>query len=724
MNVCPVLSQSFSLPSFAMPRRDAAPLVRIRLIGQMEAWSAGGVSILPVGRKTRGLLAILALAAPRLVIRSRLAELLWSRRLEEQARASLRQEVHRLGEALEPAGQEIVRAARDHLSLRSDLVWVDVHEALRAPEADPSALSLLDEPLLEDFDGIDPAFDQWLAAERQRLRNHGRSVAETLMRQHPEPEAVIPVAMRLLASDRMHEGAWRGLMAAYAGRGERGLATQAYERCKAALADGMKTAPSLETQRLAADIRAGTLPRPDLSSPDLAGSGLPGPELPSPGLPRPELPRPELPSPGLPRPELPRPEMSRPEMPRPEMPDLDERGRLGDAVRVGILPLQKIGAEDGERVLAAGLAEEVTAALAPFRWIVLVSASSLAKAGMRDDAALGRAFALDFLLGGSVQLVGERCRVTMRLLDLREGNQVVWTRRFDRGSTDLASMQEDIAAEVAAQIEPEMLLIGSRRAARRPPADSTAHDLVLRAVPMITRLRRDEFTEAGLLLNRALALHPDYAAAHAWRAYWALHCLSQGWADHTGMTEEAGHHAECAIMLDPQDARGLSIAGHVRAFLHRRRREAMALYSRALSFNPNLAMGWGLSAMNCTYLGEWDEAARRFARYKRLSPADPNAYVFEAGMARLELGRGNDQAAVLAGRRASGLNPFFTSGLKHYLAALGHAAMLTEAASVRVRLLAIEPGYTVSTALCRNPYEHAVDMARYAAGLRLAGLPE
>ena len=53
-------------------------------------------------------------------------------------------------------------------------------------------------------------------------------------------------------------------------------------------------------------------------------------------------------------------------------------------------------------------------------------------------------------------------------------------------------------------------------------------------------------------------------------------------------------------MLDPFDARGLTIAGHVRAFLHRRLREAIALHERALSLNPNLAMAWALSADRAT----------------------------------------------------------------------------------------------------------------------------
>ena len=647
-------------------------LLRIRLIGQMEAWTASGVSVLPVGRKTRALLAILATSAPRPVIRSRLAELLWSRRLEEQARASLRQEIHRLLETLQPAGPEIVRVARDHLSLRPDLVWIDVEEVLGATIADPSSLSLFDGELLEAFDGVDPAFDQWLAAERDRLRDRARTVGEALLSQHSAPEAVIPLAQQLLGIDRAHEGAWRALMRAHAERSERGLAMQAFERCRAALTERLDAAPSPETQRLAAEIRTGTL---------------------TPAAP-----------PAPPR-----------TAPRP--------GKRGGA-KLGVLPLHMIGTGEQEAHLSLGLAEEVTAALARFRWMFLVSSSSIAQYGNRDETALRRIFGLDFLLDGSVQGEAGRLRITFRLLDLRDGNRIVWARRFDRQREDLLSIQDEIAAEVVAQVDPEILLIEGRWAASRPMGDSTAYDLVLRALPLIVRLRRDEFNQAGDLLARALVLEPDHAAAHAWRAYWTMVCIGQGWADLPGALEQAGHHAERAVMLDPQDARGLTIAGHVRAALHHRPREALELHQRALSLNPNLAMAWGLSAATYTFLGDHEEAARRYVRYRRLSPMDPNAFFFDTGMALLEFGRRDYPAAIRLARRASELNPYYSAALKHHLAALGHAGLPDEAATVRARLLAIEPAYTVQDAIRHSPFAQPADTAHYAAGLRTAGLPD
>src|SRR5271156_2904974 len=142
-------------------------VVRLRLIGQMEAWTVTSENVLPTGRKTRALLAAIALAAPRPALRGRLAELLWSRRPEEQARASLRQEIHRLLEVFAPAKTEVLQVTRDHLSLKQGTIWVDVDEVMRATTNQPASLSLLDGELLEDLTGIDPTFDMWLTAERE-----------------------------------------------------------------------------------------------------------------------------------------------------------------------------------------------------------------------------------------------------------------------------------------------------------------------------------------------------------------------------------------------------------------------------------------------------------------------------------------------------------------------------------------------------------------------------
>ncbi len=751
-------------------------IVRLRLIGQMEAWTLTSESVLPTGRKTRALLAVIALSAPRPVLRGRVAEMLWSRRPEEQARASLRQEIHRLLAALDPLGGDVLAITRDHLTLRPGAVWVDVDEVLRATPSRPATLGLFDGDLLEDLDGVDPAFDNWLAGERERLRDRARALGETLLREQTEPDGIIAAAQQLLRIDRSHEQAWRALMRAYATRGDRGMAIQAYERCRVVLAEQLDAQPSAETQRLLGElksnpaIRNGTEGRAESLSAEVAviealemspgtvmrleqprdfpvfqrseptrlemrgdlgrgstppgrvgrgggrGGGRSADEPDEPGVPIGLRTDPRAETRGDARAE-PRTEIGRTE---------SRSSSVRGGVRVGVLPLNLIGTTAQEAHLSTGLADDITAALARFRWMFLVSSSALARFSTqtRDEAALRRAFSLDVVLDGTVQRAGERLRVSLRLLDFRAGNQVLWSGRFDRRADDLLTLQDEISGEVAAQVDPEILLLESHRAAGRPQAEPAAYDLMLRALPLIPRLERPVFQQAGELLGRAIALEPDYAAAHAWFAYWHVFLLGQGWSeDEPGDVIEAGRLAERAVTLDPQDGKALTIAGHVRAALHRRLREALTLHERALALNPNLAMAWNLSGLTCSYLGDHDEAERRVARYKHLSPLDPQAFFFDATRIVVSLMRRRHEQAVAIGREVSEMNPAFSGSLKPYLSALGHLNDQREAAVIRARLLALEPGFNVGRFLAGTPFENIADRDHFAEGLRLAGIP-
>jgi DNA-binding SARP family transcriptional activator/TolB-like protein len=704
------MADSTRLPAPSMPN---APfdhvVVRLRLIGQMEAWTVRSESVLPAGRKTRALLACIAMAAPRPVLRGRLAEQLWSRRPEEQARASLRQEIHRLLDALAPAETDILIITRDHLTLRPGAVWIDVEEVMRATTAQPAALALLDGDLLEDLDGVDPNFDAWLNTERERLRDRARGIAETMLKDELEPDAAIAAAQRLLTIDRSHEGAWRSLMKAHAARGERGLAVQAYDRCRTVLADMLDAAPSIETQKLLNDIRGPSHSRLPLRPPQPAEATAPPPVFPIEGVVASTTEPPREPADAVPAARTREPTVSR------------------GGAHIGVMPFRLIGLPDEDAHLAPGLADEITNALSRFRWMFVVSSNSLGRlaAEQRDEAAIRREFGLDFLLDGSVQRAGNKIRVSLRLLDLRANNQIVWARRFDRETNDLLSLQDEIAAEVVAQIDPEILLIEAKRSTSRPQIDATAYDLMLRSIPLIARMEHDAYVQAGQHLTDAIALEPDYAAAHAWFAYWHIFLVGQDWADHPkAMMEKAGELAERAIVLDPFDARGLSISGHVRAFLHRRLREAMVLHERALSLNPNLAMAWALSAMTHAYAGDPEEAERRLRRYKKLSPLDPHAFIFDGFFGVIHLMKRDYESAVEVGRDISQLNPSFSATYKPYLASLGHLRRDQEAATIRRRLLTVEPDFTIERFLEVNPMERESDKMHYAEGLRLAGIRE
>ncbi len=643
----------------------------------MAAQDCAGRDVLPKMRKTRAVLAILALRASEPVLRGHLTALLWSRREPEQARGSLRQALHELHELLGADARGLLQANRTHVALRSEGLWVDAGMLAQATPEHPEALRLYRPSVLDDLVGLDPAFDRWRDTEGRRLSQIARSLAEAALAAAPDPAAVMAAAGRLLTIDPAHEPAWRAVIRAHAHAGDRAAASEAFARCKIALGERCGLLPSSETAALAEAVRDGrTIPA--------------GPEPP--------------PSPG----------------------SVSRGPGAGTRVRIGVMPLRALdpGRDGG---LSLGLAEEITTALAPFRWISCVSSSSLAAiaAEPRDASPAWHGLDLDFLLEGTIQHGRDHIRIMARLLDMRAAGEVVWARRFDRGTQDILMLQDEIASATAAQIAPELLLREGERAVARRRADPTSHDLMLRAVPAIYRLDRSGFRAAGEMLEEALALDPGNAAAHAWLAHWHLFLVGQGWAeDPDAATRRAGGLAERAVTLDPGDARALTLAGHVRGFLHRKAQEAHALHERALAINPNLALAWCLSGLTHCYVGDQDQAIRRIRQAQALSPYDPHGFFFDMALTMPHLLRHEHEIAAEVGRRAVELNPVFSSSYKGHLAALGHLGLDEQAAALRERLLGLEPGFTVQTATQRSPLMRAEDLAHYTEGLRLAGLPE
>ncbi len=496
-----------------MSRSDAADAdadhgarLRLRLFGHMAVDDQQGRTLLPRSRKTRALLAVLALASPKPVLRLQLASLLWSQREKEQARASLRQSVHELQDTLGYTFSHLLWADRHNLALRGAALRVDA-AALTQPTQDASnILDQLKDVLLEDLNGLDPAFDRWLEEERARFARIGRTIGESLMARRQDPDSIVASAEQLLAIDRSHEGAWRAIMRAHAERGDRGAALMTYERCRSALAEVAYARPSLETEDLLQRIR----------DDPMAGRAAINSVVSA------------------------KPQTS---------PAAARRDR--PTVRLCIAPLRSIGEpiDDG---FASGLTEEISAGMARFRWISCVPATFWQGTPNGNAAeATWAGLEGDLVLEGTIQRAAGRVRIIARLTDMRAAGEIVWAGRFDRDMTDPLALQDEVGAAIVAQVDPELMRHEGRRTVGRKSIDLTAQDLLLQALPALYRMERTAFLASGRMLEVSLRADPASSVAHGWLAYWNLLYVGQGWAtDPVRSTAEAAALAERAIMLD------------------------------------------------------------------------------------------------------------------------------------------------------------------------------
>ena len=207
-------------------------------------------------RKTRALLAYLAVHPGQSQARDKLATLLWGESGHTQARTSLRQSLAALRKSLGAAATTALHVDPKTISLDPAVVEADVDRFERlVAEASPAALeeavALYRGELLEGFEEGAAPFEDWLLTERERLRERALEALARLLRHQADTgdlEAAIRTAQKLVAVDPLQEAAHRTLMRLYLGQGRRANALRQYQTCVGVLQRELGVEPEPETR--------------------------------------------------------------------------------------------------------------------------------------------------------------------------------------------------------------------------------------------------------------------------------------------------------------------------------------------------------------------------------------------------------------------------------------------------------------------------------------------
>lgn len=223
--------------------------------------SAGGRAVDLRNRKAQAMVAYLALSAPSLQPRERLAYALWSERAGDQARQSLRQTLHDLRRALGADGEALVDVRRNEVALRGEALRIDLIDLIGAVEcadAPPDGVDWagLGDAILPGLEDVDPVFGDWLAARRAALLARLTAALEARMADAGDDGRARAWALALVALDPAHEPACRRLMQSDASRGDVRAALRRYAQLWELLEEDYAAEPSPETQALAVELKS------------------------------------------------------------------------------------------------------------------------------------------------------------------------------------------------------------------------------------------------------------------------------------------------------------------------------------------------------------------------------------------------------------------------------------------------------------------------------------
>ena len=222
---------------------------------------------------------------------------------------------------------------------------------------------------------------------------------------------------------------------------------------------------------------------------------------------------------------------------------------------IAVLPFTNMSGDPEQEYLADGMVEEITAALSRIRSLFVIARNSglSYKGTTKDVRQIAQELGVRYVLVGSVRKSGSRVRVTAELVDGSDGGHI-WADRYDSQVEDIFDLQDRLTEAIIGAILPNIRATEIERARRKRPDSLDAYDCVMKAMPTVWSNDPETATQALELLERAMALDPDYALAKS-MASWchAQQAMYLRSSDPQRDRERALALAEEAARLDSND---------------------------------------------------------------------------------------------------------------------------------------------------------------------------
>ena len=317
-------------------------------------------------------------------------------------------------------------------------------------------------------------------------------------------------------------------------------------------------------------------------------------------------------------------------------------GNAAGPITLAILPFYPLNAAEEIGFLSTGLPDGIITRLANVHQIRVRPTSAILRyEGQKVSAqGVGRELASDYVVMGTVQKVGDRLLVNVQLVRTSDETPL-WGDQFDKERTDLLSLQDAVATQIAEALRIKMTSAEQSRVYRRYTDNVAAYELYLLGRSKLVRYTRNDTLAAVKAFENALRMDDNYALAHAGLAEASaqMRIRFSPEAEVKLWDERAKRSANRALELDP----GLAEAHEALASVYRNSEfnweQTIAESDRALELNPNLDQSHYYRAAAFYHLGLLELVERETSAGLQINPIN-----------RLEASRSRGAAALIAGK--------------------------------------------------------------------------
>lgn len=302
-----------------------------------------------------------------------------------------------------------------------------------------------------------------------------------------------------------------------------------------------------------------------------------------------------------------------------------DAGARREVRSLAVLPFTFLNPLASDESLGLGLADALITRLGQLRRTRLRPTSSIARFATQPmaPAAAGRALEVDAVITGTIRRADSKVRVGVQLVSVRD-DAVTWAERFDADSADALELEDSIAERVATALTLALARDERPPQPRRYTSNADAYEHYIRARYLIAKRTRETLFAAIASLERAIAIDPAFALAHAalseaWIQLGLRAAVSQSLRPREVMPK-ARAAAEKALALDESLSEAHASLGQVLFTYEWKREEGVRELLRAIDLNPNNQNAQHWYAMSLAGLGRFDEALVQIERAREIDP--------------------------------------------------------------------------------------------------------
>ena len=380
---------------------------------------------------------------------------------------------------------------------------------------------------------------------------------------------------------------------------------------------------------------------------------------------------------------------------------------------LAVLPFSNLGGDPEIQYFSDGLSDVLTTDLSKVDGLTVIAFASSsnypnAEQGFKEIA---EELQVRYLVRGTVRHDADRMRLIVSLVDPINGYNI-WSDRYDRSRESPFDVQEELTERIVSALS----LTLDPVVAETQRIEPGAYYMLLRGLEPLRDFTVSGTLEARSYFERALALDPEYARAHASVAItYGREAIFRKSEMRPESIERGLEAAISAIQIEPDMPHAYYALGLLNLSIEKHA-TALAAVRHAIHLDANYSNGYALLAEIALYGGDLNEALIAIERAKLLHPNHPPVYHWIEGHILLQLGRYDEAQAFL--EAVSDLHSEFHLGLLTLAANYGHQGKKGDGLRVLSNLQLVEPAFDTSEAISKMSYLTKLRRSALLAGLQ------